>query len=411
MKKIILILTISIFAINYVISQDKKIIKIETAYNSGDYDDCIKRATKYTEKNSKNSLPYYYMGFSNFQKSKKEKGVYVEKYLQRTTTNLYKASYKDKNKENFNKFETELTEIHDSMLVTARKYHKIEAHVGKAEYYFKKLVEIFNDTTEEYRDIFIPKPPCWEQKLGYSTYAGTKNQIDMKGMKQGLWVEVYETGCIKYEINFKDGKPVGLYRKYFENGNLQAKIYFDDNSERASAILYNENEQKVAIGYYVDKQKDSTWQYFKRDSILLKEENYKNGVLNGREITLSLNNYPLALEIKYWKNGKQDSIWTRNYYSNGETQFYCYMRNGKREGTYTHYFQDKSIEMQGMYKKGLREGSWKFYDLERREFFYVNYSKGVAENQEELTKRQTEILNQDLKNRNNINEPIFNDFE
>ncbi len=409
MKHTILTILFSL-TIVFAFSQDKKILKITDAYNSGDYDKCIKKADKYIKKNTKNPTPYYYIGLSNFQKSKQETGAVSDKYLQKATTNIFRATQKDKGKTEFNNIKTELTEVHDSMLMAGRRYN-FGKDVGKAEYYFKYLVEIYNDTTPEYIDAFIPKPPCNEQILAFATYAEAKNKTDMKGMKQGLWVKYYESGCVEYEINFKDGKPVGIYRKYYENGELKAKLFFDDKSERASAILYNEDAQRVAMGYYFNKQKDSLWQYYKADSIMLKEEYYIKGVLNGRSTTYSLINYPDILDEKYYKDGKQDSIWIRNYFNDrGTPQFICYMKNGKREGSYLHFFPDKRLKMKGQFKNGLETGIWTYYYPDREGSYEIKYINGVPENSEELDEEQTKMLNKIKEERGKFNEPTGIDF-
>ncbi len=391
-------------------SQDKKIAKITDSYNSGNYKKCLKSADKYLKKDTKNPIPYYYIGLSNFQISKKEEGAVADKYLQKATSNIYKAVQKDEDKTEFNNLTTELTEVHDSMLIAGRRYN-FGKDKGKAGYYFKYLVEIYNDTTPEYVDAFVPKPPCNKQILAFANSTESKNKTDMKGMKQGLWVKYFESGCVEYEINFKNGKPVGVYRKYYENGELKANMFFDAKSERASAILYNEKAQKMAMGYYFNKQKDSLWQYYIADSIMLKEEYYTKGVLNGRATTYSLINYPDILDEKFYKNGLQDSIWIRNYFTeNGTPQFICYMKNGKREGTYVHFYQNKRPKMKGQFKDGLETGTWTYYYPDKNGSYEIKYIKGVPENNDEITEKQTQELEKMKKERGRFKEITGADF-
>ena len=48
------------------------------------------------------------------------------------------------------------------------------------------------------------------------------NQTDKQGKKQGFWKGKYEKGALKYTAFFKDDKPRGLMKRYFEDSTLKA---------------------------------------------------------------------------------------------------------------------------------------------------------------------------------------------
>ena len=50
------------------------------------------------------------------------------------------------------------------------------------------------------------------------------NQTDSTGKRQGLWKKQFPGGNLIYEGNFKDGKPVGEWKRYHENGQVKALI-------------------------------------------------------------------------------------------------------------------------------------------------------------------------------------------
>ena len=52
------------------------------------------------------------------------------------------------------------------------------------------------------------------------------NQTDAKGLKQGFWKVKYDNGSINYTAFFKNGKPVGLMKRYFEDQSLKAEMNF-----------------------------------------------------------------------------------------------------------------------------------------------------------------------------------------
>ena len=69
------------------------------------------------------------------------------------------------------------------------------------------------------------------------SYSFTQNLYDENGNKTGVWVGHYETGELKYEGNFIDGKEVGCFLYYYKSGNLESKLcYF--NSGLESRLFY-----------------------------------------------------------------------------------------------------------------------------------------------------------------------------
>ena len=185
--------------------------------------------------------------------------------------------------------------------------------------------------------------------------------------------------------------PQGVYRKYHKNGNLKANMYFYQNGKQVSAILYNEKGNRVAQGYYWEQAKDSLWQYFVNDSIVIREENYTKGVKNGYQGITNFNLYPLPIDVKYYKNGLQDSIWER-YYPSGKKKFFCYYKNDKREGPFNQFYEDQKVKIAGRYKNGVRNGTWKFWDEEKEKYNIVEYENGIRVNDEHLSEEESEKI-------------------
>ena len=53
----------------------------------------------------------------------------------------------------------------------------------------------------------------------------TLNQIDAKGLKQGMWKKNYANGKIMFEANFKDNVPIGEMKRYHRSGKLKETCY------------------------------------------------------------------------------------------------------------------------------------------------------------------------------------------
>ena len=105
------------------------------------------------------------------------------------------------------------------------------------------------------------------------------NNLDKKGYKQGVWTKNYSNGSIRYKGQFKDNIPYGIFFYYYSTGEIQAEKEFFHEGEAAATHIFYKKGQLKAAGLYVNELKDSTWNYFNKDSILIMSEQYKKGKL------------------------------------------------------------------------------------------------------------------------------------
>src|SRR5512145_3400788 len=76
------------------------------------------------------------------------------------------------------------------------------------------------------------------------------NQTDANNLKQGYWKKSYPNGKLMYKGYFKNNKPVGEMRRFFESGSVKAILNYDNNGEYARARLYYEGGQLAARGNF-----------------------------------------------------------------------------------------------------------------------------------------------------------------
>ena len=123
--------------------------------------------------------------------------------------------------------------------------------------------------------------------------------------------------------------------------------------------IYYKNGNIRASGLYVNKKKDSTWNYFNEDSVLILSEQYKQGQLHGLRKT-----YYETGEIyivRRWTDGIEDGIF-KQYYINGELSVEAINNNGTLDGEYVAYYEDGTIFYSGFYKNGIKVGEWNYFD-------------------------------------------------
>jgi len=200
----------------------------------------------------------------------------------------------------------------------------------------------------------------------------------------------YPNGNIRYESEFVDGKPVGLMKRYSENGNLAAEMMFDSIEDKCYAKLYHSNSSLAAEGWFRSQKKDSVWTYYSESGqyIILREP-YENGIING--IVKSYFQGGQVAEITSWKNGVKDGAW-QLYFENGNLRSEGTYIDGTLEGLYSAYYPEGNLELSGNYKNNLADGEWTLYNKDGTVNFIFRYDAGKLLNQSELLEKDDEVL-------------------
>jgi len=113
--------------------------------------------------------------------------------------------------------------------------------------------------------------------IPFLAFSQTINKVDIDGKKQGVWVKKYENGERRYKGSFKDDIPHGVFKYYYNSGELQASKEFFHKGKAASTHFYYLNGKLKASGLYVNQMKDSTWNYYNESEVLILSEQYKGG--------------------------------------------------------------------------------------------------------------------------------------
>lgn len=119
----------------------------------------------------------------------------------------------------------------------------------------------------------------------------------------GMVKEYYESGKLKEETHYKNGKREGISTWYYETGVIKG--------ERN----YKEDQLDGIIRWYYDTGSLGT------------EFNYKNGKLEGLTKLYWENGNVKA--DHYYANGKREGL-NKQYYNSGELRFIYLFKNGKR---------------------------------------------------------------------------------
>ncbi len=234
------------------------------------------------------------------------------------------------------------------------------------------------------------------------------NYTDSKGLKQGKWMKYYDNGKVQYEATFLDNKPIGNVKKYYKNGTLKAEMIYAGNIVRTK--LYNESGKLTGVGNYINKEKDSTWNYYSDNTNkLVSKENYLNGVKQGKAYVFYEDSV-IAEEVTWSNNEKNGSC--RTFFPSGKVKSETIYKNDKINGIFNLYFPSGRLEITGKYSDGTRHGKWVFYDKESKIVSEVVYTHGVPDNLDEEIEKIMKELDELDKTKHLLKEPqdqMYND--
>jgi antitoxin component YwqK of YwqJK toxin-antitoxin module len=218
----------------------------------------------------------------------------------------------------------------------------------------------------------------------FSVVYAQENKIDDKGLKQGLWKKYFpNTKVLDYEGNFVNDIPEGDFTYYFRNGKVKARMTYKNNGKICFTTIYHEDENNfpMAQGKFVDKQKDSLWLYWGPSGRISMEENYKNGVLDGKKRIyyvpeIRTDKSVLISQDLNFKYGIQDGE-QKEYFNNGVLKSITYYKNGMIEGEVITNGPNGVIALKDNYLGGAKHGWCYAYDENGAELSKVYYKQGV----------------------------------
>jgi len=360
------------------IGQCEKFEALDKLLEKNLYQKAIEKADEIAKKEKSAAYPYYFQAKINFiQYQQKTQFIYLTASLNAVN----KAVNRDKQKKCWSDFESDLTKIRTQSAYIADSL-MLAGDQKQGLFFCEQLASIFGDTANQYK-LYLSKSMSEVQAVqsnGVSLAAldfskipanelNTINLTDANGLKTGRWIKFFPNGNMAYHVIFQNGKPIGDYYRYHENGARMAYLYYYENGF-AEASLFNEDTSLLATGYYWGINKDSIWTYFYPNGTKAAEIAYKMGVENGRAKVYYQDGS--LLEELDWVNGQKDGLW-RQFYPSGKKRLETKFINNQKNGPFIMYQENNAYDMKGTYKNGLRDGTWQFFDqsgkLQRTELY------------------------------------------
>ncbi|MBK6835718.1 MAG: hypothetical protein IPG89_16145 [Bacteroidetes bacterium] len=209
------------------------------------------------------------------------------------------------------------------------------------------------------------------------------NKTDDKGLKQGYWVKLNpKTGKPFYKGTFKDDKPVGVFKYYYEEiDTIKTIMEFKNNGTVGYATMFYMTGAKQAKGKYVNEQKDSVWTIYDESGKILSSESYKAGKRHGKSIVY-LQNGDIA-EERSFKNDINDGPY-KMYFEGKKLKDKGNYVAGKLVGKNAYYYPSGTIAAIGYYNNnGNKNGVWLYKNNEGKVTSKDVYDDGKLLNEKE----------------------------
>ena len=254
----------------------------------------------------------------------------------------------------------------DGVLTSAENYHSGETRVYKkgvqAEYFFLKNDEI-DGVAELYNAC-----GALREKLVYAN-----------GKRQGKVTAYFTSGKVSQEYTYDNDQLTGPFTNYYETGTVRNKSTYALGKTEGVFTEYFANGKAAAQGSYKTGEANGVWKYYHANGRLSRTGNFTNGTATGDWIFYDVRG---NLYGKRTLNEKGSIVGEDYTYHDGKPYYTETYKNdllvkvtyyekagkvigtfGKSDGTFPvkFYYPTGQLFADGHYKKGRRDGHWKYY--------------------------------------------------
>ena len=162
----------------------------------------------------------------------------------------------------------------------------------------------------------------------------TINFVDANNLKQGYWIffgrmkklPEYKDDQKVEEGKFTDSRKVGIWKKYFPNGNVNHQITYENGRPN---------------GYYINYYEDGTLQ---------EEGNWVNNKQIGKFKRFHENG-KLSQDFNFNETGKREGV-QKYFHENGKIMIEGSWNQGKESGVVKEYYENGDLKSEKVYNNG-----------------------------------------------------------
>ena len=172
----------------------------------------------------------------------------------------------------------------------------------------------------------------------------------VNGKPEGFWKTFYPSGQLKSAGNRKEFKLDSTWNFYSENGLLQKSIDYRNDQRNGIERLYDAEGHLQEEYAYENNIKKGKARWYYDTGELKKSSQYENNKEEGKA-------------TEYDRNGRIITLLTyRNGFVYTEERINRYDEQGKRTGVWRDLYENGSLQMEGNWSVGMKNGVFKFYN-------------------------------------------------
>lgn len=188
------------------------------------------------------------------------------------------------------------------------------------------------------------------------------NQFDAEGKRTGVWKKYYNNNRVRYQGQFVAGKEIGIFKFYSALSSEHPIVIkkYVDGSAAAKVKFYTEKGVLESEGEMISKNRVGKWLYYHKDGkTIMSDENYENGVLNGKATTYYKSGE--ITEVLNYSNGSLHGN-VKRYDSSGTIVSDLNYKKGKLHGMAKYYNADGKLKYSGPYENDEKVGEWVYFE-------------------------------------------------
>ena len=169
------------------------------------------------------------------------------------------------------------------------------------------------------------------EELFFKEYDSLDFKVDLTGVPVAENVPLtlyYNDKQIMAEGSVIDGKPHGVWKNYYQSGNLQSLIKYEEGFVSGHCVFYYDNSEQ-----------------------------------------------PVKAEMDFVKDVMQGEY--KEFYENGAPKAWLKIEGNIQNGDAEFYYNNGSIKAQGKFKDGLMNGKWKYFSETGQEIAKKKINEGI----------------------------------
>jgi antitoxin component YwqK of YwqJK toxin-antitoxin module len=187
--------------------------------------------------------------------------------------------------------------------------------------------------------------------LQAQTETNALNRKDADNLKQGQWVitgemrkdTAYAASDVIEEGEYENGRKVGLWIRYYPNGNVQSKINYVNGRPKGMYELYYDNGQVEEQGNWNRNKNTGDFKRFYDNGEMMQHFQFgEDGKRNGEQLYYYSNG---EVEVRVDVIGGKENGSLKRYYPNGELKSEMSVAMGVADkNTYVEYKAKKEVK-------------------------------------------------------------------